>query len=163
MYAKRPNSTSGIPVRVDMPLAATVKSHMLRLLRRSKSTRTPSPNARPPPPGPPGHGLHGPAMVIPNKQNTSPPVIAEPFPITLGSAAAPQPRHARPHAVSRHASHHQPAAPQPHAPAPHGAPVARSRSVSNRREPHRPHSSARRARAQVWSTGRYTAPSSKRR
>ncbi|KAE8738740.1 hypothetical protein FOCC_FOCC015750, partial [Frankliniella occidentalis] len=92
----------------DMPLAATVKNHMLRLLRRSKSTRSPSPNNR--------------AMVIPNKGLSSPPVIVEPFPISLGSAApAPQTRH------SHSSQHHQQQARSNGGPV-GGPPAARSRS-----------------------------------
>ncbi|KAJ1526225.1 hypothetical protein ONE63_009382 [Megalurothrips usitatus] len=111
-----------------MPLAATVKNHMLRLLRRSKSSRSP-------------------AMVIPNKQApVSPSVIVEPFPMTLGSAAAPQQRHS--HSSQHHANRGGSSSNNHHNGSNHH-PAARSRSVSNRREVHRPHSSARRARAQV--------------
>jgi len=108
------SQTSGIPLyqpSPDMPLAATVKNQMMRLLRRSKSARAPHAPHAPPS----GHHPH--AM-------TSPPVIAEPFPITLGNAMAPQ------HS-NRYAQH-----------------ASRPRSTS-----HRPHqrtvSGPRRSRAQV--------------
>ncbi|KAK3930767.1 Suppressyn [Frankliniella fusca] len=110
-----------------MPLAATVKNHMLRLLRRSKSTRSPSPVPA--------------AMVIPNKGLSSPPVIVEPLPMTLGSAAPPAARH------SHSSQHHQQRQGHGHHQHNGGPPAARSRSVCTRREvAHRP--SGRRARVQ---------------
>lgn len=74
-----------------MPLAATVKAQMLRLLRRSKSTRS--------------------AMVIPNKRySESPAVIVEPYPMALGTTVPAPPsevRRPRESSSSRHRSHSQ--------------------------------------------------------
>ncbi|RZF33141.1 hypothetical protein LSTR_LSTR004827 [Laodelphax striatellus] len=69
-----------------MPLVATLKSQMLRLLRRSKSTRVPPSSS---------------AMVIPNKRYSvlvpeSPSVIVEPFPMALGTLAPAAPSPAPP-------------------------------------------------------------------
>lgn len=138
-----------------MPLAATVKTHVLRLLRRSKSSRSPSPGQSRP-------GRQGPAaMVIPNKQTAavqspqSPAVIVEPFPMTLGSAAGSAPRSRHSHSA-QHAQQQQHGRHSHHAAngasAANGHPAARSRSVSNRKDVRRS-ASSRRTRVQVttWS------------